>query len=116
MPENKPIQVMRFVTQGAHIDTIISFDQLADYSLLEAECHVAAFVPFGGQPVLLMFEGKEDKVRIGELDYRKLKNWYGGTNPQVRRLIEDADQYLAKVEAKAREVSDKHIAEIGQKN
>ena len=112
MPENKSIQVMRFVTQGAHLDTITSFEQLAGYSLLEVECHVARFIPFGGQPILLMFGLREDKVRMEEMDYRKLKYLYDGTNPQVRKLIEDADKYLEGIRQQQAKVSEDYFSEI----
>ncbi|MBI2653019.1 hypothetical protein HYX00_06140 [Candidatus Woesearchaeota archaeon] len=81
------------------MDTLISLDQLKGYGVLEEECYIAPFVPFGGQPILIMLRGTEDKVRIDERGYRELKHRYSGIlDPEVETLIADVDEYLKKAE------------------
>src|SRR3989338_9037841 len=105
MAEKQPIQVMRFVSRGSLLDSVASLEQLKGYGFLEEECIVAPFVPFGGQPILIMLKGAEDKVRIDERSYRQLKHRYSGVlDPEVERLIEDVDGYLKRTQEAIRMV------------
>lgn len=105
MPENKPVQVMRFVSRGAHLDSLTSLDQLKGYGILEGECFVAPFVPFGGQPILVMLQGPQDKVRIDERSYRELKHTCSGElDPEIKRLVDSIDGYLTRVETQIQTV------------
>ena len=105
---NQPIQVMRIVDgrEDGCLEEIGSFGQLTGYSFLEAECLVAQGTGFG-QPILLMFRGPSDRVRIEILEYRSLKAQYSGTDPSVRKMIEGADTYLARIDGKLREEQDR---------
>ena len=100
MPENKSVQVMRFASSGEHLDSVTSLKQFDGYSILEQECFVSPFIPWGGQSTLVMLQGPEDKVRIDDVSYRELKHRYSGTlNPEIKKLIEQVDAYLEKVKA-----------------
>lgn len=105
---NQPIQVMRIAdgVEDGQPYTLNSLEELADYSFNEEGSSVRAHTGFG-QPILLAFAGPKDKVIIEILDYRTLRAQYSGTDPSVRKMIEDANSYLTRVDTELRKEQDR---------